>query len=152
MPIDITLPALSPTMESGTLAKWLVSPGDTIAAGDLLAEIETDKATMEFEATEDGVGAELKVTAGTEDIPVGTVIATMAQEGSAVLSSNDDRKWAGAHPSAPQPAGMYDAARRMPVDRRADAKELASRLALEWPSKRPQRMLTRHTPSTTAPR
>ena len=64
----IQMPALSPTMEEGTLAKWLVKEGDTVSSGDLLAEIETDKATMEFEATEGGVVAALKVTAGTEDM------------------------------------------------------------------------------------
>jgi pyruvate dehydrogenase E2 component (dihydrolipoamide acetyltransferase) len=145
MPIEVTLPALSPTMESGTLAKWLVSPGDTIAAGDLLAEIETDKATMEFEAADDGVVAELKVSAGTEDIPVGAVIAVMAQEGEAVPFPGGDRERAEIQPSAQQPEDADDAAQHLPpstplaggsvaaaavpVDSSADATALASRLA-----------------------
>ena len=72
MPIEILMPALSPTMEEGTLAKWLVKPGDTVKSGDLLAEIETDKATMEFEAVDEGVIGELTVAAGTEGVKVNT--------------------------------------------------------------------------------
>ncbi len=79
--IDITMPALSPTMEEGTLAKWLVAAGDTVAAGDILAEIETDKATMEFEAVDEGTIAELVVAAGTDNVAVGAVIARLAVEG-----------------------------------------------------------------------
>ncbi|AMK19595.1 MULTISPECIES: pyruvate dehydrogenase complex dihydrolipoamide acetyltransferase [Sphingobium] len=78
MAIELKMPALSPTMEKGTLAKWLVAEGDTVRSGDLLAEIETDKATMEFEAVEDGRIAQLVVAAGTDDVAVGTVIALMA--------------------------------------------------------------------------
>ena len=70
MAIDILMPALSPTMEEGTLAKWLVSEGDTIKSGDILAEIETDKATMEFEAVDDGVIGQLLVTEGTASVSV----------------------------------------------------------------------------------
>lgn len=81
MPIEITMPALSPTMESGTLAKWLKSEGDMISAGDIIAEIETDKATMEVEAVDDGKLARLLVTEGTEDVPVGQVIAVLLEEG-----------------------------------------------------------------------
>jgi pyruvate dehydrogenase E1 component beta subunit len=77
MAIDLKMPALSPTMEEGTLAKWLVKPGDTVKSGDILAEIETDKATMEFEAVDEGVIGELKVAEGTEGVKVGTVIATI---------------------------------------------------------------------------
>ncbi|MEO0343578.1 MAG: pyruvate dehydrogenase complex dihydrolipoamide acetyltransferase [Pseudomonadota bacterium] len=78
---DILMPALSPTMEEGTLAKWLVKPGDTVESGDLLAEIETDKATMEFEAVDDGVIEELLVTEGAEGVKVNTPIARMVGEG-----------------------------------------------------------------------
>jgi len=81
MPIAIKMPALSPTMEEGTLAKWLVKVGDTVSAGDIMAEIETDKATMEFEAVDEGVIAEISVAEGTEGVKVGTVIATLAEEG-----------------------------------------------------------------------
>jgi pyruvate dehydrogenase E2 component (dihydrolipoamide acetyltransferase) len=77
MPIDIKMPALSPTMEQGTLAKWLVKEGDTVKSGDLLAEIETDKATMEFEAVDEGTITAITVPEGTEGVKVGTVIATI---------------------------------------------------------------------------
>ena len=81
MPIAIKMPALSPTMEEGTLAKWLVKVGDSVSAGDIMAEIETDKATMEFEAVDEGVIAHIQVEEGAEGVAVGTVIATLAEEG-----------------------------------------------------------------------
>ena len=81
MPIELKMPALSPTMEEGTLAKWLVKEGDTVKSGDLIAEIETDKATMEFEAVDEGVVTSIMVAEGTEGVKVGTVIATIAGEG-----------------------------------------------------------------------
>ncbi|ASK87586.1 pyruvate dehydrogenase complex dihydrolipoamide acetyltransferase [Sphingorhabdus sp. SMR4y] len=81
MPINLQMPALSPTMEEGTLAKWLVKEGDSISSGDLLAEIETDKATMEFEAIDEGVIAKIVVAEGTENVKVGDVIAIIAEEG-----------------------------------------------------------------------
>src|SRR3954468_895135 len=81
MPIELKMPALSPTMEEGTLAKWLVKEGDTVASGDLLAEIETDKATMEFEAVDEGTIARILVPEGTDEVKVGTVIALIAAEG-----------------------------------------------------------------------
>jgi pyruvate dehydrogenase E2 component (dihydrolipoamide acetyltransferase) len=81
MSIEIKMPALSPTMEEGTLAKWLVKEGDTVKAGDLMAEIETDKATMEFEAVDEGVIAKIVVAEGTDGVKVGTVIAVLAGEG-----------------------------------------------------------------------
>ena len=80
MAIAIKMPALSPTMEHGKLARWLVKAGDTVAAGDILAEIETDKATMEFEAVDEGTILTIDVAAGTEEVKVGTVIATLAGE------------------------------------------------------------------------
>ena len=80
MAIDILMPALSPTMEEGTLAKWLVSEGDTIKSGDILAEIETDKATMEFEAVDDGVIGQLLVTEGTASVSVNSVIAILLED------------------------------------------------------------------------
>ncbi|MGX7895267.1 pyruvate dehydrogenase complex dihydrolipoamide acetyltransferase [Tsuneonella sp. HG222] len=81
MPIAIKMPALSPTMEEGTLARWLVKVGDEVRAGDVMAEIETDKATMEFEAVDEGTIADIAVAEGTEGVKVGTVIATLAEEG-----------------------------------------------------------------------
>ena len=75
MPTEILMPALSPTMEEGTLARWLVKEGDSVSSGDLLAEIETDKATMEFEAVDEGTIAQILVDEGTEGVKVGTVIA-----------------------------------------------------------------------------
>lgn len=80
MPIEIKMPALSPTMEEGTLAKWLVKAGDTVSAGDIMAEIETDKATMEFEAVDEGTIVSISVPEGTEGVKVGTVIAVLASD------------------------------------------------------------------------
>jgi pyruvate dehydrogenase E2 component (dihydrolipoamide acetyltransferase) len=81
MPIELKMPALSPTMEEGTLAKWLVKEGDVVKSGDLLAEIETDKATMEFEAVDEGTIAKIVVAEGTDGVKVGAVIALIAEEG-----------------------------------------------------------------------
>ena len=81
MGVELKMPALSPTMEEGTLAKWLVKEGDEVSAGDILAEIETDKATMEFEAVDDGVIAKILVAEGSDNVKVGTAIAMMAGEG-----------------------------------------------------------------------
>ncbi len=81
MPTEIKMPALSPTMEEGKLARWLVKEGDEVASGDIIAEIETDKATMEFEAVDEGVIASIAVAEGTEKVKVGTVIATLTVEG-----------------------------------------------------------------------
>ncbi len=81
MAIEIKMPALSPTMEEGTVGKWLVKEGDSVAAGDVLAEIETDKATMEFEAVDEGTVSRILVPAGTDGVKVGTVIAELTAEG-----------------------------------------------------------------------
>ena len=83
MPIDITMPALSPTMETGTLAKWLIKVGDAVKSGDILCEIETDKATMEVESIDEGTVTELLVAEGADAIPVGQVIARLSGEGEA---------------------------------------------------------------------
>ncbi len=83
MAIELKMPALSPTMEEGTLAKWLVKVGDVVKSGDILAEIETDKATMEFEAVDEGMISEINVAEGTDNVKVGTVIAKIAGEGEA---------------------------------------------------------------------
>jgi pyruvate dehydrogenase E1 component beta subunit len=81
MATELKMPALSPTMEEGTLAKWLVKAGDTVRSGDILAEIETDKATMEFEAVDEGTVGEILIAEGTDNVKVGTVIATIVSEG-----------------------------------------------------------------------
>jgi pyruvate dehydrogenase E2 component (dihydrolipoyllysine-residue acetyltransferase) len=81
MPVNILMPALSPTMEKGNLAKWLKKEGDSVKTGDVIAEIETDKATMEYEAIEDGTLAKIVVPEGTNDVPVNQLIAVLAQEG-----------------------------------------------------------------------
>lgn len=98
MPIEIKMPALSPTMEHGTLAKWLVKEGDSVSSGDILAEIETDKATMEFEAVDEGTIASIAVPAGTEGVKVGTVIATLSSE-----DEGDGSDKAEGEPASPPP-------------------------------------------------
>jgi pyruvate dehydrogenase E1 component beta subunit len=87
MAIELKMPALSPTMEEGTLAKWLVKEGDEVSAGDVLAEIETDKATMEFESIDEGVVGKILVPEGAENVAVGTVIAVLAGEGEDVVDA-----------------------------------------------------------------
>ena len=81
MPIDILMPALSPTMEEGKLSKWLKKEGDAVKSGDIIAEIETDKATMEFEAVDEGTFAKILIPEGTENVKVNTPIALLAGEG-----------------------------------------------------------------------
>jgi pyruvate dehydrogenase E1 component beta subunit len=81
MAIELLMPALSPTMEEGTLAKWLVKEGDIVKSGDILAEIETDKATMEFEATDEGIVGKILIAEGTEGVKVNTPIALIGEEG-----------------------------------------------------------------------
>ncbi|MFN7127400.1 MAG: pyruvate dehydrogenase complex dihydrolipoamide acetyltransferase [Allorhizobium sp.] len=87
MPINITMPALSPTMEEGNLAKWLVKEGDKVKSGDVIAEIETDKATMEVEAVDEGIVAKIVVPAGTEAVKVNALIAILAEEGEDVAAA-----------------------------------------------------------------
>jgi pyruvate dehydrogenase E2 component (dihydrolipoamide acetyltransferase) len=103
MPIEIKMPALSPTMEEGTLAKWLVKVGDTVSSGDIMAEIETDKATMEFEAVDEGTIASIAVEEGAENVAVGTVIAVLAEEGEDVDAAASASGSAQSDP-APTPA------------------------------------------------
>ena len=81
MSVNILMPALSPTMEKGNLARWLKKEGDQVKAGDVIAEIETDKATMEYESIDDGVLAKIVVPEGTQDVAVNQLIAVLAQEG-----------------------------------------------------------------------
>ena len=103
MPIELKMPALSPTMEEGTLAKWLVKEGDDVKSGDILAEIETDKATMEFEAVDEGKIAKILVAEGTDGVKVGAPIAIMAGEGESVDASAAPMPDTAA-PAAPKPA------------------------------------------------
>ena len=81
MPTTITMPALSPTMTEGTLARWLIKEGDNVSAGDIIAEIETDKATMEVEAVDEGAVGQLLIPEGTEGVPVNQPIAVLLEEG-----------------------------------------------------------------------
>jgi len=84
MATEILMPALSPTMEEGTLAKWLVKEGDSVSSGDIMAEIETDKATMEFEAVDEGIIGKILIEEGTEGVKVNTAIAILIEEGESV--------------------------------------------------------------------
>jgi pyruvate dehydrogenase E2 component (dihydrolipoamide acetyltransferase) len=144
MPIELKMPALSPTMESGKLARWLVGVGDTVVAGDVMAEIETDKATMEFEAVDEGTVLAITVPAGSEGVKVGTVIATIAGEGdnmsepAAAIAAPEPtpapvpivKAEAAPLAPAPTPAPATIAAPRID-DARIIASPLAKRLATE---------------------
>ncbi len=110
MSIEIKMPALSPTMEEGTLAKWLVKEGDTVKSGDIMAEIETDKATMEFEAVDEGVIAKILVTEGSDNVKVGTAIAILAEEGEdpASVTAGGAAKAETPKPADPMPTDPAD--------------------------------------------
>ncbi len=141
----IQMPALSPTMEEGTLAKWLVKEGDSVSSGDLLAEIETDKATMEFEAVDEGVVAKILVAEGSEGVKVGTVIAIIAEEGEdvAAAAAGGGKAEAAPAPKADPVPAKAEAAAPAPAkadpvpakvasgDGRVKASPLARRLAAE---------------------
>ncbi len=117
MGVELKMPALSPTMEEGTLAKWLVKEGDTVSSGDILAEIETDKATMEFEAVDEGTISKILVPEGTDGVKVGTVIAMMGGEGEeaapapAVAEPAKEQK--AAESEAPEPKHAETGARQL---------------------------------------
>src|SRR5882757_7309962 len=87
MSVNILMPALSPTMEKGNLAKWLKKEGDKVKPGDVIAEIETDKATMEYESIDEGTLAKIVVPEGTQDVPVNQLIAVLAEEGEDVKAA-----------------------------------------------------------------
>jgi len=114
MPIKVLMPALSPTMEKGNLAKWLKKEGDKIKSGDILAEIETDKATMEVEAVDEGVLAKILVAAGSQDVPVNTEIALIAAEGESV-SNIGSAPASGSAAPAPKAAAPQTAPTAAPV-------------------------------------
>lgn len=143
MAIEIFMPALSPTMEEGTLASWLVKEGDTVSSGDVIAEIETDKATMEVESIDDGVMAKILVDAGTDNVPVGQIIAILAEEGEDVadievpaatpVPASASAPAAEPEAPAPAPAPMTAAPAPAPAapstDGRVKASPLAKRIA-----------------------
>ncbi|MEM9240227.1 MAG: pyruvate dehydrogenase complex dihydrolipoamide acetyltransferase [Pseudomonadota bacterium] len=140
MAIEILMPALSPTMEEGTLAKWLVKEGDEVASGDLLAEIETDKATMEFEAVDEGVIGKLMVAEGTEAVKVNTPIALLLEDGESAddVAAQPAATPAHAAPAAPPepaaPAATESPAPAAPANRdgqRIFASPLARRIAAQ---------------------
>ena len=111
MATEILMPALSPTMEEGTLAKWLVKEGDTVSSGDIMAEIETDKATMEFEAVDEGIVGKIIVAEGTEGVKVNDVIAILVEEG----ESADDISVSGGSSAAPAPSSPEPAQSAAPA-------------------------------------
>jgi pyruvate dehydrogenase E2 component (dihydrolipoamide acetyltransferase) len=122
MPIELKMPALSPTMEEGTLAKWLVKEGDKVASGDILAEIETDKATMEFEAVDEGTIAKILVPEGSEGVKVGAPIAILAGEGEDASTAAGAAPKADTPPPAPPkapPAPKADATPKAPAPPKA---------------------------------
>jgi pyruvate dehydrogenase E2 component (dihydrolipoamide acetyltransferase) len=128
MPIELKMPALSPTMEEGTLAKWLVKEGDEVKSGDILAEIETDKATMEFEAVDEGKIAKILVPEGTDGVKVGAPIAIMAGEGESVDAG-----------AAPKPDTAPPAPPKLASEPKADATPKAPPQApVETPAAPPQ--------------
>jgi pyruvate dehydrogenase E1 component beta subunit len=125
MAIEILMPALSPTMEEGTLAKWLVKEGDTVSSGDIMAEIETDKATMEFEAVDEGIVGKIVIAEGTEGVKVNAVIAILVEEGEAVPE-------AGATPAA-VPTASSEPVAATPVAAAAPATPSADTTP-DWPA------------------
>ncbi len=137
MPINITMPALSPTMEEGKLAKWLVKEGDKVKSGDVIAEIETDKATMEVEAVDEGTVAKLMVAAGTEGVKVNAVIAVLAGEGEDASAATASPVLATATPApaaAPAPVASAAPTASAPTPTKSDgvrtfASPLAKRIA-----------------------
>ena len=137
MPINILMPALSPTMEKGNLAKWLKKEGDKVKSGDVIAEIETDKATMEVEAVDEGTIAKILVPEGTQDVPVNDIIAVLAGDGEDVKAAGAG---AGAAP-APKPAEAPKPA--------AAAAAPALRHRRPRPQRHPRRRLRRGLPRPT---
>jgi pyruvate dehydrogenase E1 component beta subunit len=124
MAIELKMPALSPTMEEGKLAKWLVKEGDEVKSGDILAEIETDKATMEFEAVDEGKIGKIMVAEGTDAVKVGTVIALIEGEGEE--ASSTPAPTAKAEPAAPKEAKAEEPAAEAPKKADSGAAQLAS--------------------------
>ena len=128
MAIEILMPALSPTMEEGTLAKWMVKEGDVVAAGDIIAEIETDKATMEFEAVDEGIIGQIIVAEGSENVKVNSPIATIRAEGEPAAAQPSAAPPAPSQAEAPAPAAVPAAA-----PAKAATAALAPNTAPDWP-------------------
>ncbi len=128
MATEILMPALSPTMEEGTLAKWLVKEGDTVSSGDIMAEIETDKATMEFEAVDEGIVGKILIAEGTEGVKVNTPIAILVEEG------EDASALPAAAPAAAAVAEAAPAAVEAPAPVAAAATAPAVDLSPDWPA------------------
>src|SRR2546421_9228979 len=129
MPINILMPALSPTMEKGNLAKWLKKEGDKVKSGDVIAEIETDKATMEVEAVDEGTIAKILVPEGTQDVAVNDVIAVLAGDGEGVKAAGAGAKptASSAPPKAPEaPAAAKPAPMPAPAPSKATAPPAAA--------------------------
>ncbi len=128
MPTKILMPALSPTMEAGTLAKWLVKEGDSVQSGDVIAEIETDKAAMEFEAVDEGVIGKIYVAEGTENVAVNSAIAVLLEEGETAedLASSGGGGKAEAESAKPQDAKPSQEPSEMPANEPSAAPQTAS--------------------------
>jgi pyruvate dehydrogenase E1 component beta subunit len=126
MAVQVLMPALSPTMEEGTLAKWLVKEGDTVKSGQILAEIETDKATMEFEAVDEGVVGRILVAEGTAGVKVNTPIAVLVDEG-------EDASSVASAPSSAVPAAAPVVAAPVAVEMRAEARPTPVAAVQGWP-------------------
>ena len=130
MPIEILMPALSPTMEEGNVSKWLKNEGDKIAAGDVIAEIETDKATMEVEAVDEGVLGKILIEAGTEGVKVNTPIAVLLEEGESAADIGKAKDASSAQPEAPAPEPADDAGgKAREADEEPSSKKDATRVA-----------------------
>ncbi|MBU2360537.1 MAG: pyruvate dehydrogenase complex E1 component subunit beta, partial [Alphaproteobacteria bacterium] len=129
MATEILMPALSPTMEEGTLAKWLVKEGDTVSSGDILAEIETDKATMEFEAVDEGIMGKIVVAEGTEGVKVNDVIAVLLEDG----ESMDDAKIDDKQSQAPVPADKEQSSETAPAAAKSHPEPKPADTSPDWP-------------------
>ncbi|WP_109464061.1 pyruvate dehydrogenase complex E1 component subunit beta [Albibacillus kandeliae] len=140
MATQILMPALSPTMEEGTLAKWLVKEGDTVSSGDILAEIETDKATMEFEAVDEGIVGKILIAEGTEGVKVNTPIAVLVEEG----ESADDVATAPAEAPAaePEPSVAVSASQPAGGPGASPGRVAAKALEPDWPEGTPMKEQT----------
>jgi len=122
MPIQVLMPALSPTMEKGNLAKWLKKEGETIKSGDVIAEIETDKATMEVEATDEGTLGKILIPEGTADVAVNTPIATILADGESAADLGKT--------PAPAPSVAQEVAESRSACRRRQADDLRAQGAV----------------------
>ncbi|WGR62876.1 pyruvate dehydrogenase complex E1 component subunit beta (plasmid) [Paracoccus ferrooxidans] len=135
MATEILMPALSPTMEEGTLAKWLVKEGDSVKSGDIIAEIETDKATMEFEAVDEGILGKLLIAEGTQGVKVNTPIAVLVEEGESVDA-------APAPKAEPAPAEARAEAPAAPAQAAAPAPAPVADQSPDWPEGTPMKTMT----------